>query len=252
MAEEPHGATQTTQSSSVDSAATLNPEASVGAAIDNSAAAIRRSDDNNDDHEAEVEAEASNHALTSSLASSSRGRSSEIKAEDAQFAKKSISPSPTRSSLSAALHAHAPGVSSPMAAGSASPVGRTSTPGSGATTPADLTTEEQLERLRHKVQDLSSQVTSLNGKLVASYNRVGNLEDEADQKVNEIRSLTSKVEKLEAERKEWEDKYEGGLLVEKVRVSMLEAVMRTRRTARALADLYFARRRTMYKPNSLA
>lgn len=134
-----------------------------------------------------------------------RGRNREIIAEDARFTKKAISPSPSRSSLSAALHAHA----SPM--GALSPSG-----GSGANTPADMTTEEQLERLKLKVTDLASQVTSLNGKLVASYNRVGNLEDEADQKVMEIRTLTSKVEKLEAERKIWEDKYEGGLLVEKV------------------------------------
>lgn len=132
-----------------------------------------------------------------------RGRSREIIAEDA-FSKKAVSLSPSRSSLSAALHAHA------------SPIAALSPAGSGANTPADITTEEQIERLKSKVTDLASQVTSLNGKLVASYNRVGNLEDDADQKVMEIKTLTSKIEKLEAERKTWEDKYEGGLLVEKV------------------------------------
>jgi hypothetical protein len=141
-----------------------------------------------------------------------RGRRQEIKEEDAQFAKRAISPSPTRSSLSAALHAHNAPTLSPVRGGSPAP----GTPGSGANTPADLSTDEQIERLRSKVADLTSQVTSLNGKLVASYNRVGNLEDEADQKVMEIRDLTSKVDRLEAERKVWEDKYEGGLLVEKV------------------------------------
>lgn len=146
------------------------------------------------------------------------GRSREIIAEDAQYAKQAISPSPSRSSLSAALHAHySPlGTLSPYGAGS--PIAGSS--GSGANTPVDLSAEDQIQRLRHKVIDLASQVTSLNGKLVASYNRVGNLEDEADQKVMELRNLTSKVEKLEAERKIWEDKYEGGLLVEKAHVQL--------------------------------
>ncbi|KAK9894114.1 hypothetical protein P389DRAFT_198206 [Cystobasidium minutum MCA 4210] len=199
--------------------------------------ANRRSDDlNNTDNAASDPA-----TVIAATAPAPRGRSDEIKAEDAQFAKRTISPSPTRSSLSAALHAHAPSLASSSSrpgsrsasragsrnasrAGSPAAVTRAvapiESPGSGALTPADLTTEEQLERLKHKVQDLSSQVTSLNGKLVASYNRVGNLEDEADQKVMEIKTLASKVERLEAERKTWEDKYEGGLLVEKDHVQL--------------------------------
>lgn len=199
MAEPPSEAAQPSQAGVPDAAGLSGPVTDAPSAATNNghAAAIDDTASGQDEQHA---------------SSAARGRSRDIIVEDARFAKKAISPSPSRSSLSAALHAHA----SPIGARSPSGAGSPTAAGSGVNTPADMTTEEQLERLRHKVVDLASQVTSLNGKLVASYNRVGNLEDEADQKVMEIRSLTSKVGKLEAERKIWEDKYEGGLLVEKV------------------------------------
>jgi hypothetical protein len=179
--------------------------------------------DNNEDHQHDNTADASNH----------RGRSKVIMDEDSRFTKKAISPSPSRSSLSAALHhaqasqhgqhAHALGLGHghPVASASSSPSRASPAPGSrpdsGSVTPADLTNEDHIARLKLKISDLSSQVTSLNGKLVQSYNRVGNLEEDADMKMMEIKNLASKIEKLEADRKTWEDKYEGGLLVEKVR-----------------------------------
>lgn len=83
---------------------------------------------------------------------------------------------------------------------------------------ASLLTTSKVEEDKTKEQlaDLSSQVTSLNNKLVQSYNRVGGLEDEIHHKNTLLKDLQTKIERLEAEQKAWEDKYEGGLLVEKV------------------------------------
>lgn len=73
-----------------------------------------------------------------------------------------------------------------------------------------------LQQLKAQVEELTGQVTSLNGKLVQSYNRVGGLEDEVERRKHEAADFEKKFIKLEEMRKEWEDKYEGGLLVEKV------------------------------------
>lgn len=82
---------------------------------------------------------------------------------------------------------------------------------------ASLIDDDELARLKSQISELTSQVTSLNGKLVQSYNRVGGLEDDIHGRSIEVKDLQSKVEKLEAERRTWEERYEGGLLVEKVR-----------------------------------
>lgn len=89
---------------------------------------------------------------------------------------------------------------------------------------------ELLNKLKAQIDDLTSQVTSLNGKLVQSYNRVGGLEDEIEKKTHDSKELQNKVRTLEEQRKEWEDKYEGGLLVEKDHVqrelsSMMDRVI---------------------------
>ena len=81
---------------------------------------------------------------------------------------------------------------------------------------ASLVPDEELSALKNQIAELTSQVTSLNGKLVQSYNRVGGLEDDIHGRAMEAKALQTKVEKLEAERKTWEERYEGGLLVEKV------------------------------------
>lgn len=81
---------------------------------------------------------------------------------------------------------------------------------------ASLVPDEELSALKNQIAELTSQVTSLNGKLVQSYNRVGGLEDDIHGRSMEAKALQTKVEKLEAERKTWEERYEGGLLVEKV------------------------------------
>lgn len=80
---------------------------------------------------------------------------------------------------------------------------------------ASLIDDDELARLKSQIKELTSQVTSLNGKLVQSYNRVGGLEDDLHGRGVEVKDLQGKVEKLEAERKTWEERYEGGLLVEK-------------------------------------
>ena len=75
---------------------------------------------------------------------------------------------------------------------------------------------ELQEMLRAQITDLSSQVTSLNAKLVSTFGRIGDLEDELHQSETSRSSLQKRVERLDTERKNWEDRVEGGLLVEKV------------------------------------
>ena len=111
----------------------------------------------------------------------------------------------------AALHSQILGIQSQSAPNSA--------PASVPSSPphhASLIDDDELARLKSQISELTSQVTSLNGKLVQSYNRVGGLEDDIHGRSIEVKDLQSKVEKLEAERRTWEERYEGGLLVEKV------------------------------------
>ena len=73
-----------------------------------------------------------------------------------------------------------------------------------------------LNSLRMQVGDLSSQVTSLNAKLVKSYDRIGDLEEDLDRSESSRLHLKGRVTSLDSERKQWEERVEGGLLVEKV------------------------------------
>ena len=103
-------------------------------------------------------------------------------------------------------------------------------------------TQEMLAKLNARIADLSGQVTSLNGKLVQSYNRVGGLEDDLHARTAETGTLRRDVEKLEGQRKEWEDKYEGGLLVEKDHVQqeltrmMDQVIQETASRGKAVSD----------------
>jgi len=99
-----------------------------------------------------------------------------------------------------------------------------------------------LQQLKAQVEELTGQVTSLNGKLVQSYNRVGGLEDEVERRKHEAADFEKKFIKLEEMHKEWEDKYEGGLLVEKVGEMPPERV-----TFAKGADTRYVLRRTTYR-----
>lgn len=70
--------------------------------------------------------------------------------------------------------------------------------------------------LRLQIADLMSQVSSLNSKLVSSFGRVGDLEDTLDGEKHKSDRLARQVKTLTDERTRWEERVEGGMLVEKV------------------------------------
>lgn len=76
-----------------------------------------------------------------------------------------------------------------------------------------------IESLRSQVQDLFSQVSQLNGKLVRSYDRVSDLEDELHVTSANLRTSTLKVSQLELERTQHLSALSTGLLVEKSHVT---------------------------------
>lgn len=84
-----------------------------------------------------------------------------------------------------------------------------------ATTLSSMSTEE----LRAQVKDLANQVTGLNEKLVKSFNRIADLEDDYSDAQERIRSMSTKIKELEKERSEHLDALNTGLLVEKAHVS---------------------------------
>ena len=73
--------------------------------------------------------------------------------------------------------------------------------------------------LRSQVQDLFSQVTALNNKLVKSYDRVSDLEDDLHISSQNLRNCTIKVSQLELERTQHLSALNTGLLVEKEQVT---------------------------------
>ncbi|KAL1949096.1 hypothetical protein VTO73DRAFT_10902 [Trametes versicolor] len=76
-----------------------------------------------------------------------------------------------------------------------------------------------IESLRAQVQDLFSQVTQLNNKLVRSYDRVSDLEDELHVTSSNLRQTTLKISQLELERTQHLSALSTGLLVEKSHVT---------------------------------
>ncbi|TFK84903.1 hypothetical protein K466DRAFT_552883 [Polyporus arcularius HHB13444] len=76
-----------------------------------------------------------------------------------------------------------------------------------------------IESLRAQVQDLFSQVTQLNNKLVRSYDRVSDLEDELHVTSSNLRQATLKISQLELERTQHLSALSTGLLVEKSHVT---------------------------------
>ncbi|GBE83839.1 hypothetical protein BKA93DRAFT_826890 [Sparassis latifolia] len=73
--------------------------------------------------------------------------------------------------------------------------------------------------LRSQIQDLFGQVSQLNNKLVGSYDRMSNLEDELHVTTSNLRSSTLKISNLELERSQHLSAVSTGLLVEKDNVT---------------------------------
>ncbi|KAI9465349.1 proline-rich protein [Lactarius psammicola] len=76
-----------------------------------------------------------------------------------------------------------------------------------------------ISSLRTQVQDLVSQVTQLNNKLVKSYDRVSDLEDDLHVTSSSLRTSSAKISQLELERSQHLSALDTGLLVEKSHVT---------------------------------
>lgn len=76
-----------------------------------------------------------------------------------------------------------------------------------------------IDSLRSQVQDLFSQVSQLNNKLVKSYDRMSDLEDELHVTTANLRGATLKIGELELERAQHLSALSSGLLVEKDHVT---------------------------------
>jgi hypothetical protein len=76
-----------------------------------------------------------------------------------------------------------------------------------------------VDSLRAQVQDLFSQVTQLNSKLVSSYDRVSDLEDDLHMSSANARSSALKIAQLELERTQHLSALNTGLLVERSAVT---------------------------------
>lgn len=76
-----------------------------------------------------------------------------------------------------------------------------------------------IDSLRSQIQDLFSQVSQLNNKLVKSYDRVSDLEDQLHVTSDNLRNTTLKVSQLELERAQHLSALSTGLLVEKDHVT---------------------------------
>ncbi|KAI5476946.1 GDP/GTP exchange factor Sec2p [Pseudohyphozyma bogoriensis] len=69
--------------------------------------------------------------------------------------------------------------------------------------------------LRSQITDLTSQVTSLNSKLVSSYTRTGDLEDDLHDRIQQGTKLSARVKELEQDKVKWEKEIEKGGWVER-------------------------------------
>lgn len=76
-----------------------------------------------------------------------------------------------------------------------------------------------ISSLRTQIQDLVSQVTELNNKLVKSYDRVSDLEDNLHDTSSALRTSSVQVSRLELERSQHLSALNTGLLVEKSHVT---------------------------------
>ncbi|KAF8887580.1 hypothetical protein BD779DRAFT_1672710 [Infundibulicybe gibba] len=79
--------------------------------------------------------------------------------------------------------------------------------------------EMVISSLRSQIQDLFSQVTQLNSKLVKSYDRVSDLEDDLHVASSNVRASSLKISQLELERTQHLSALNTGLLVEKAHVT---------------------------------
>lgn len=87
------------------------------------------------------------------------------------------------------------------------------------TVAATLSSEMSTEALQAQVKDLSNQVAGLNDKLVKSFNRIADIEDDYSEAQERLASMSTRIKELEKERAEHLAALDTGLLVEKAHVS---------------------------------
>ena len=92
-------------------------------------------------------------------------------------------------------------------------------PSATTVTDADNPQSMVITSLRSQVSDLVSQVTQLNSKLVQSYDRISDLEDNIHVTSSTLRNSTLKISQLELERTQHLSALNTGLLVEKSHVT---------------------------------
>ncbi|KIK68711.1 hypothetical protein GYMLUDRAFT_68555 [Collybiopsis luxurians FD-317 M1] len=85
--------------------------------------------------------------------------------------------------------------------------------------PSDDPQTQLIATLRSQINDLFTQVTQLNSKLVSSYDRVSDLEDSLHVTSSNLRQSTLKISQLELERTQHLSALNTGLLVEKSQVT---------------------------------
>lgn len=86
--------------------------------------------------------------------------------------------------------------------------------------PPQATADELVAFLRGQITDLTSQVTSLNGKLVKSYTTRGDLEDNLHESKEMEMGLRRRVKELEVDKERWTKEIEQGGWVERVRLAV--------------------------------
>lgn len=82
-----------------------------------------------------------------------------------------------------------------------------------------LISHQLIDSLRSQINDLFTQVTQLNAKLIKSYDRVSDLEDDLHVTSSSLRTSTVKVSELELERTQHLNALNTGLLVERDHVT---------------------------------
>ncbi|CAO1635576.1 unnamed protein product [Sympodiomycopsis kandeliae] len=95
-------------------------------------------------------------------------------------------------------------------------------PASDASSPSSSSpssSAEEVKALKAQLEDLTNQVTGLNGKLVNSFMRISDLEDDLSDAKDRVMSGSTRVAELEKERQEHLAALNTGLLVEKAHVS---------------------------------
>ncbi|KAF8531838.1 hypothetical protein JB92DRAFT_1945332 [Gautieria morchelliformis] len=99
------------------------------------------------------------------------------------------------------------------------PISHARTPSNTTATDTDNPQSMVITSLRGQVSDLVSQVTQLNSKLVQSYDRISDLEDNIHLTSSNLRNSTLKISQLELERTQHLSALNTGLLVEKSHVT---------------------------------